>query len=73
MTSKELEQIRSYSKLIVYELHKAVFDEAIFDKLKATLLLAEEMECFVEGLGLINVERPTERNNIIQFRKAKAC
>lgn len=67
MTAKELDQIKSYSKIIVYELHKAVFDNAIFDKLTATLKLAEELECFLEGLGLSQVQVAKE-SNIVQFR-----
>lgn len=67
MTAKELDQIKSYSKIIVYELHKAVFDNAIFDKLTATLKLAEELECFLEGLGLSQVQVAKE-SNIVPFR-----
>jgi len=73
MTTKELEQIKSYSKLIVYELHKAVFDAAIFDKLKATLRLAEELEFFVESLGISQTHSTAAAvTNILQFR-ARAC
>lgn len=70
MTNKELDQIKSYSKLIVYELHKAIFDEAVFDKLKATLHLAEELELLVDGMALKFsdpvIEPPT---NIVQFQR----
>lgn len=70
MTSKELDQIKSYSKLIVYELHKAIFDEAVFDKLKATLRLAEELELYVDGMALKKSKQLNENmSNVVQFRR----
>ncbi len=64
MTAKEFEQIKSYSKLIVYELHKAIFDEAVFEKLKATLALAEEMECYVMEMERKQKEAPKSIANL---------
>jgi len=58
MNPKHFDQIKSYSKLIVYELHKAIQDEAVFDKLKATLKLAEELECFVMEMERKQKEAP---------------
>ena len=50
MNSKEFDQIKSYSTVIVAELHKAIFQEEIFDNLKAVLAIAEEMEQWVMNL-----------------------
>lgn len=66
MNSQKIEQIKSYSKLIVYELHKTVLDEAIFDKLKAVLALAEELECYV-----LHMERQQKEriSNIVSLKR----
>ncbi len=64
MNAKDFEQIKSYSKLIVYELHKAVFTEEVFNKLKATLALAEEMECFVMEMERKQKEAPRSIANL---------
>ena len=66
MHDKELEQIKSYSKLIVYELHKVIFEDAVFDKLKATLTLAEELECYLMQIELERANRP---KNVVPFRR----
>lgn len=47
MNPKNFEQIKSYSTVIVAELHKAIFSDTIFDNLKAVLAVAEEMECVI--------------------------
>lgn len=61
--NKNKDQINSYSKLIVYELHKVIFDEAVFDKIKAVLALAEEMENYI-----LNMERTNDQSsNVISF------
>lgn len=61
MNTRQFDQIKSYSKLLVYELHKTIFDEVVFDRLKATLLLAEEFECFVMEIEL----KQKEKNNVV--------
>ena len=65
MQDKQLEQIKSYCTLMVQELHQAIFEGNIFDKVKTTLSLAEELECY-----MMQIERErTLRSNIIQFRR----
>jgi hypothetical protein len=65
MNSKNFDQIKSYSTLIVAELHKAIFAEAIFDALKPVLALAEELECAV-----MEIERKQkETRNVVLFKR----
>lgn len=66
MNSKEFDQIKSYSTVIVAELHKAIFQEEIFDNLKAVLAIAEEMECAV-----MEMERKKKESasNVFQLRR----
>lgn len=65
MNSKELDQLRSYAMLIVAELHKTVFDEAVFDKLKPVLGLAEELECYIANT---NRSETIKKSNVVPFR-----
>lgn len=66
MHDKQLEQIKSYSTLIVHALHQAVFDGNVYEKMKATLLLAEELECYMMQ---IERERMNRSDNVIPFRR----
>ena len=66
MNSREIEQIKSYSRLIVYELHQVIFEDAVFDKLKATLALAEELEFYIFDLERKKNEAPS---NVVQLRR----
>lgn len=66
MTEKQLDQIKSYSTLMVHELHNAIFDGNVFDKLKATLLLAEELECYMMQIERERANRPS---NVVPFRR----
>lgn len=65
MNAKEKEQIRSYSRLIVRELHKAIFDDHIYDKLKETLSLAEELEIYL--MQLERKEKTQPKSNVVPF------
>jgi len=69
MTAQQFEQIKSYSILIVYELHKIVFDDAVFDKLKNTLALAEELECYMMAVERKAIEFHVN-SNVIPIRLA---
>lgn len=64
MNAKQFEQIKSYASLIVYELHKTIFDEAVFDKLKDTLRLAEELEVYLMEVERKAAELPPNSNVI---------
>lgn len=66
MNPQDFDQIKSYSTLLVAELHKAVLKEPIFDHLKNVLRLAEEMEC-----TLMNIERKKREasSNVVYLRR----
>ena len=66
MNPKDFDQIKSYSTVIVAELHKVIFSEVVFDKLKAVLAVAEEMECVV-----MEMERKQQAagSNVIPLRR----
>jgi len=67
MNPKELDQIKGYSRLIVHELHKNIFDDTVFDKLKSVLLLAEEFECYLMQLEIQQKERGS---NVVRLKIA---
>jgi hypothetical protein len=66
MNNKEFEQIKSYSTVIVAELHKIVFDDAMFSRVKQVLRLAEEMEC-----AIMQIERKQKEfvSNVFLLKK----
>lgn len=66
MNPKEIEQIKSYSTLLVAELHKMVFEDKMFDRSKAILKLAEELECFMWELEL---KRKEAAKNVFTLKR----
>lgn len=66
MNQKEFTQLKSYATTLVYELHRVIFDsDEIFDRLKPTLHLAEELECEV-----MHIERRQKENgNVVPFKR----
>ena len=65
MLNKELDQVKSYSTLIVAELHKVVFDENVFERLKGVLRLCEELECKVMGMEA----RAASKSNVVHLQR----
>lgn len=68
MNKKNTDQINGYSKLIVRELHDVVMDEAIYDKLKVVLMLAEELESYMMSMQQQETIA-SDRSNIVQFKR----
>ncbi len=66
MNKKNADQINGYSRLIVRELHDVVLDEAVYEKLKVVLMLAEELESYMMS---INQQECLETSNILQFKR----
>ena len=66
MTTKEFEQIKSYSHLLVGLLHTMAFDDLMYNRLKRVLGIAEELEIF-----LFEIERFRKKreSNIIPLRR----
>lgn len=68
MNKKNVDQINGYSRLIVRELHDVVMDEAVYDKLKVVLMLAEELEQY-----MLNVKKQeaiwSKPSNVVQFKR----
>ena len=58
--------MKSYATQLVAELHKAVFDESVYNRLKGALRLAEEMECHIWG---IEKKRKEGAENVFKLRK----
>ena len=68
MNKKNFDQINSYSRLIVRELHDVIMHDKIYDPLKAVLMLAEELESYM--LSIKQQEQAYQvRSNIIQFKR----
>lgn len=68
MNHKNVEQVNGYARLIVRELHAVVMDEAIFDKLKTVLGLAEELEIYMENLN----RKGQQQSNVVPFIRKPA-
>lgn len=66
MNAREFDQFKSYVTLLVAELHKAIFSDAIFDDMRAVLRLAEEMECAVMNLEL---DQKARLSNIYSLKR----
>lgn len=68
MNKKNIDQINGYSRLLVRELHDVVQDEAVYDKLKVVLMLAEELEQY-----MLNVKKQEQiwstQSNVVQFKR----
>jgi hypothetical protein len=66
MNNREFDQIKSYSTVIVAELHKIIFEDTMFSRLKQVLRLAEEMEC-----AIFQVERKQKEavSNVFLLKK----
>lgn len=67
MNAKDFDQLKSYSTLIVAELHKIVFDETAYSRLKPALLLAEELE---EEILCQEKKRQLGAANVVKLRIA---
>lgn len=68
MNKKNIDQINGYSRLIVRELHDVVMDDAVYEKLKVVLMLAEEMESYMMSLNQQQTIA-ADRSNIVQFKR----
>jgi hypothetical protein len=66
MTDQELQKMKGYATVIVAELHKVIFDEAIFDAMKNVLRLAEEMECVTMTM---ENKRKKEGSNVVYLQR----
>lgn len=66
--NNKINQINGYSRLIVRELHDVVIDEAVYEKLKVVLLLAEELETFMMSMTR-QEEAFSNESNIVQFKR----
>lgn len=68
MNKKTLDQVNGYSRLIVRELHDVVMDDAVYEKLKVVLMLAEELESYMLAMTKQEVV-PQSGTNIVQFKR----
>ena len=69
MNTKDIDQINGYARLMVRELHDVVMDEEVYDKLKVVLLLAEELEIFMQVVKAQENVTFTYSSNIVQFKR----
>lgn len=68
MNKKTFDQVNGYSRLISRELHDVVMDEAVYEKLKVVLMLAEELETFMMSMTR-QEEAFSNESNIVQFKR----
>jgi hypothetical protein len=69
MNTKDIDQVSGYARLMVRELHDVVMDEEVYEKLKVVLLLAEELEIYMEYVKTQQKVTFTYSSNIVQFKR----
>lgn len=67
MTNQEFDQVKSYSSLLVAELHQAIFHEQVYNRLKSVLRLAEELEVHIM---VMEKQRKKGTSNIVRLKIA---
>lgn len=66
MLDKDLTQMKSYATLMVAELHKVIFDDETYQKLKPLLHLCEDFE---KEIMWLEIRKKYAKSNVFQLMR----